>query len=137
MCNTIVMGHNKEQKQNINTGKTNNQNFVSVPFARFRDILSYLCLKNDIKYILQEESYSSKASFLDNDIIPTYSKDDSKSYHFSGNRCKRGLYKSQSGILLNADVNGASNIIRKAFPASFAAITDKSYLYKTVTSVKL
>ena len=129
---TIVIGHNKEQKQNINTGKTNNQNFVSVPFARFRDILSYLCLKNDIKYILQEESYSSKASFLDNDTIPIYSKNDSKSYHFSGTRCKRGLYKSSSGILLNADVNGASNIIRKAFPSSFADITDLSYLYKTV-----
>ena len=134
---TIVMGYNKEQKQELNIGHVSNQNFVFVPFARFRNILSYLCLKNDIKFVLQEESYSSKASFLDNDNIPTYNKNSGVHYHFSGRRCKRGLYKSQSGILLNADVNGASNIIRKAFPASFAAITDKSYLYKTVTSVKL
>ena len=68
-----------------------------------------------ITVIRQEESYTSKASFLDLDFIPVYSKEDpDKKYRFSGRRIHRGLYKSKDGTLMNADINGAANILRKA-----------------------
>ena len=67
-----------------------------------------------MKYIEQEESYTSKASFLDLDEIPTYDADNLQEYSFSGKRIKRGLYRSKSGRLINADVNGAANILRKS-----------------------
>ena len=81
-----------------------------------------------------EESYTSKASFLDDDDIPTYGVDDNN-LSFSGKRVYRGMYKSKEGILLNADVNGASNIIRKCVPLAFSQITDYSYLYRSVDKI--
>jgi putative transposase len=69
-----------------------------------------------IKVILQEESYTSKASFLDLDHIPVYGKEGKKKPTFSGKRVKRGMYKSKSGRMFNADVNGSFNIMRKALP---------------------
>ena len=97
-----------------------------------------------INVIVQEESYTSKASFLDNDDIPNYEKDkkDTKTssykYKFSGKRIKRGLYKTKEGILINADVNGASNIIRKALGNNvFNDIKSFDYLIKTVIAVRI
>ena len=99
-------------------GKHNNQNFVSVPFATLRSILKYLCERNGIVYIEREESYTSKASCIDMDYIPTYGKND-KNAKFSGSRISRGLYRSKDGIIVNADINAAGNILRKEFPDAF------------------
>ena len=134
---TIVIGNNiQDMKQNIDIGKTNNQNFVSIPFCLFIKILKYLCLKNGIQFIETEESYTSKSSLLDNDILPVYNDSDTNEYKFSGKRISRGLYQSKEGIILNADVNGASNIIRKADITAFENL-DLSYLQSiTVLSFK-
>ena len=91
-------------------------------------------LRGGINVIIIEESYTSKASFLDNDDIPAF---DGKEHQFSGKRKTRGCYVSRDGININADVNGASNIIRKALPQAFNHITDNSYLYKTVVKVNI
>lgn len=115
---TIVIGHNKEWKQNINIGHKNNQKFVSIPYSSFIQKLEYKCEDIGINFIQTEESYTSKASFLDNDDIPKEYKDDGN-YEFSGKRIKRGLYRSKNGILINADVNGSYNIGRKVFPKEF------------------
>lgn len=115
---TLVIGKNKGWKDEIEMGKQNNQNFVSVPQARFISMLSYKCEKAGIQVVVQEESYTSKASFLDNDPIPTYGEE-TEEPRFSGKRVKRGLYKTSIGRLINADVNGSYNILRKAFPNAF------------------
>ena len=111
---TFVIGYNKEQKQEINLGKKTNQNFVSIPFYKLREIIKYKLEEAGIKYVEQEESYTSKTSFLDNDYIPTYKDDDTNNYQFSGKRIKRGLYKTINGKLIHADTNGSFNIMRKA-----------------------
>lgn len=111
---TIVLGYNKDFQQNTNMGKVNNQNFVYIPFSKLISKLEHKCSNLGITFLIQEESYTSKASFLDEDDIPTYVKGNNTKYTFSGNRVKRGLYKTKDGITLNADVNGALNIIRKA-----------------------
>lgn len=114
--NTLIIGHNKEQKQDINNGKVNNQNFVHIPFNRFISMLQYKCKFEGINVIITEESYTSKSSFFDNDILPKYKKNCNNEYKFSGKRIKRGLYKTSNGMLINADVNGSLNIIRKVVP---------------------
>ena len=110
--NTIIIGYNKEWKDEINLGKQTNQNFVSIPFSRLIRQLQYKAKLAGINIALQEESYTSKASFLDNDFIPTY-KNEETEYVFSGKRIKRGLYLSKDKIQLNADINGSLNIMRK------------------------
>lgn len=111
----LVLGSNKFWKQESNMGKCNNQNFVSIPFEMLKSMIESKSNEYGITIIRQEESYTSKASFLDLDFIPTYSKEDpDKKYHFSGRRVHRGLYKSKDGTLMNADINGAANILRKA-----------------------
>ena len=90
------------------------QSFVSLPLGKLKDKLTYLSELYGINLILQEESYTSKASFLDNDDIPTYKENDTNNYSFSGKRIKRGLYKTSNGILINADINGSLNILKKA-----------------------
>ena len=126
ICNTLVwmlkdnkvdifiIGHNKEQKQNINIGKKNNQNFVQIPYYKLKQILKYKLEEAGIMYVEQEESYTSKASFLDNDKIPSFDKDNKKKHTFSGKRIKRGMYQSKYGKLIHADTNGSLNIMRKA-----------------------
>ena len=94
-------------------GKKSNQNFVCIPFHRLRSKLMYKCELCGITYAPQEESYTSQASCLDMDFIPTYGEEDAKDVTFSGKRTKRGLYKSGDGSLLNADINGSVNILRK------------------------
>ena len=110
--NTLVIGNNNGWKQETNIGAVNNQKFVSIPHDRFIDMLKYKCHLEGINVIVTEESYTSKASFFDNDYIPTYSKDDDK-FSPSGRRVNRGLYKTKDGMFVNADVNGSLNILRK------------------------
>jgi len=109
----LVVGYNKEWKQEINIGSKNNQNFVSIPFRKILDILKYKLEDNGIEYKEQEESYTSKASYLDNDDIPIY-KEETEEIKFSGKRIKRGIYKSKQGKIINADLNGALNILKKS-----------------------
>lgn len=111
---TIVIGYNPTIQNKSNIGKTNNQNFVNIPIGNIREKLQYQCKRNNINFIEQEESYTSKADFFANDIIPKYKVGDKTTYTFSGKRISRGQYKSNIGIILNADVNGALNIMRKA-----------------------
>lgn len=110
----FVIGSNKEQKKNINIGKVNNQNFVQIPHYKLKQILKYKLEEAGIMYVEQEESYTSKASFLDNDQIPSFNKECKEKHKFSGKRIKRGLYKSKDGKLIHADTNGSFNIMRKA-----------------------
>ena len=130
----IVAGHNEDQKQNICIGRQNNQNFVSIPFCRFLDILRYTAAKAGIPVVLREESYTSKASLLDLDVIPTYKKGDTTNYSFSGKRVRRGLYKTDRGLFINADINGAGNILRKEYPYAYDG-QDMKYLCETTEVV--
>lgn len=110
----IVIGVNQGWKQGTKIGKRNTQNFVEIPFGQLRDQLSFLCWKYGIEYIEQEESYTSKASYLDDDEMPVFGRgNSSENVSFSGKRIKRGLYRTANGTLVNADVNGAANIARK------------------------
>ncbi|NET15882.1 MAG: IS200/IS605 family element transposase accessory protein TnpB, partial [Okeania sp. SIO1H6] len=104
--------------QEINIGKRNNQNFVQIPHHKFIEQLTYKAELVGIKVIINEESYTSKASFLDLDNIPNYQK--GVKHKFSGQRIKRGLYKSKNGLLINPDLNGSYNILRKAVPNAYA-----------------
>ena len=109
---TIVIGHNKEWKQDINIGKQNNQNFVQIPFNTFIHMITYKAQMQGIKVIQREESYTSKCSFVDNEEICKHEK-------YKGDRIKRGLYKTQTGRLINADLNGALNILKKEISNAF------------------
>ena len=91
----------------------NTQNFVSIPHTRFIDMIVYKCNLVGITIILQQESHTSKCSFLDFEPIKHR-----KTY--IGKRIKRGLFISSKGICINADVNGSANVIRKAIPNAFA-----------------
>lgn len=124
----IVLGRTKFWKQNINIGKANNQNFVQMPIYLLIQNIKDKAFLNGIEVIEQEESYTSKASFLDMDAIPIYKKDSNITYSFSGTRTKRGLYKDSLGRLINADLNGAGNILRKAMPSEKFKLNDISYL---------
>ena len=115
---TLIIGKNNGQKQDSKMSKINNQNFVNVPIFRYLDMISYKCQLEGIVVEWQEESYTSKASFLDQDFIPIYDKEQDKQA-FSGKRTYRGLYKSKNGTKINADVNGSYNIMRKAIPNVF------------------
>ena len=103
---TVVIGYNKNWKQDINMGKKNNQNFVQIPFRQFINMLAYKCYLEGITVYEQEESYTSKCSFLDDEPIQKHEK-------YRGRRVKRGLYQTSTGKLINADVNGACNILKK------------------------
>ena len=118
----LAVGYNETFQRNSNIGRTNNQNFVNIPYGKLRDKLEYLCELNGITFVKQEESYTSKASFWDKDDIPVYNDDNPKEYEFSGNRIHRGLYKTANGKTLNSDVNGALNILRKSSVVSLEAL---------------
>lgn len=119
---TLIVGYNETFQRNSHISKPNNQNFVNIPYGRLRNKLEYLCELNNIAFVKQEESYTSKASFWDNDNIPVYNADNPKEYQFSGKRIHRGLYKTANGKVFNADVNGALNIMRKSSVVSLDAI---------------
>ena len=111
-CNTIVIGNNKGWKQEVNLGSVTNQNFVSIPYFKFINMVKYKCELEGISFITTEESYTSGTSLLDNEL-PI------KSNYNKSRRIKRGLFKSNNGILINSDLNGACQIIKKVFPKAF------------------
>ena len=111
---TLVVGYNETFQKSSHMGKQSNQSFVNIPYGQLRFKLEYLCELNGITYVKQEESYTSKASFWDKDNIPVYNNDNPQSYVFSGKRIHRGMYQCANGKCLNADVNGALNIMRKS-----------------------
>jgi hypothetical protein len=91
-----------------------NQNFVQIPTAKVKERLQQECDLRGWRFVEQDESYTSKASFLDLDILPVKVGEKPDNWQPSGKRIKRGLYRSSAGLLINADVNGAANIIRKS-----------------------
>jgi putative transposase len=119
---TIIVGKNPLWKQEAGMGRKNNQNFVSIPHARFIDMLTYKAALVGIQVEVQEESYTSQASFLDLDPIPTYKPNDDTEYTFSGKRIGRRnrLYRTKDGKIICADVNGSYNILRKRRPDAFS-----------------
>lgn len=121
--NTIIIGKNKGWKNEINMGRQNNQDFVSIPFESLINKISYKAKLVGINVILQEESYTSKASFIDNDFIPTYGAKP-EGWKPSGKRKHRGLYLSKDKIKLNADINGSLNIMRKCLNVTSKNVLD-------------
>ena len=110
----LIFGHNIGQKEEINIGKVNNQNFVTIPFNQLIKYLEYKCKEKGITFEIQEESYTSKSSFISNDKIPTFNDNSNQEYSFSGKRVKRGKYLDRKhGIVIHSDVNGSYNIMRK------------------------
>lgn len=107
----VFIGKNTGWKHKLPFGKKVKQRFAYLPYETFIEQLQYKCKLRGITVVTQEESYTSKASFLDNDDIPVYGETDNPK--FSGRRIKRGLYRSSDGQLINADVNGSYNILRK------------------------
>jgi IS605 OrfB family transposase len=110
---TIVIGRNKKWKHRINLGKKVNQNFMSVPFDRLIQMIQYKAQDVGIRVLLSREDFTSKSSFLDGEAVTRH-------LNYSGERISRGLYCSKNGILINSDVNGAYNIIKKAVPNAFS-----------------
>ena len=112
---TIIIGHNKEWKQKIKLGKRNNQNFVLIPFGEIIQKLGYKTEEIGITLKEQEESHTSKCSFLDNEPIEHHAK-------YVGKRITRSLFRSAKGIIIHADVNAGYNIIKKAIPKVFDGV---------------
>ncbi|WP_013320715.1 RNA-guided endonuclease InsQ/TnpB family protein [Gloeothece verrucosa] len=142
----IVFGWNTGSKNEINIGKKNNQEFVQIPTARLKNRIKELCDYYGIIFTETEEAYSSKASFLDNDLVPRHGEKPSQ-YKFSGKRIKRGLYRTKNGLLINSDCNGSANILKKvmtqlnldlakvtrgalALPKRYDLFTDMKKLYR-------
>src|SRR5216684_3698467 len=119
---TVIIGKNPLWKQESGMGKRNNQNFVQIPHARFIDMLTYKASLVGIQVEVREESYTSKASFLDLDPIPDYKPNDEEVHIFSGKRIGRRnrLYRTKDGRKICADVNGTYNILRKSRPDAFS-----------------
>jgi putative transposase len=119
---TVIIGKNPLWKQECGMGRKNNQNFVSIPHARFIAMLTYKAALVGIQVEVREESYTSKASFLDRDPIPDYKPNEEEEHVFSGKRIgrRKRLYQTKDGHKLCADVNGAYNIVRKSRPDAFA-----------------
>lgn len=124
---TIVIGKNKNWKQHSNLGN-NNQAFVQIPLSTLCWIITYKAEAVGLLVVEQEESYTSKANLVDSDRIPTYGKEPKEGISFSGRRNKRGLYRTKEGRLVNADLNGAGNILRKYDPDTFSGQVDFSFL---------
>jgi putative transposase len=116
---TLVIGLNKQWKQEVNIGRHNNQTFCHIPHNRFIQMLEYKAQLVGIIVIVREESYTSQASFLDLDPIPSYDPKASEKPVFSGRRETRGLYRARGGRRVQADVNGSYNTLRKEFPHAF------------------
>lgn len=125
---TLVIGYNQSFQCKPDMSKKNNQNFTFLPFGKIREKLEYLCKRYNINYVLQEESYTSKASFFDNDELPIYNMDNPQNYEFSGKRIKRGLYQTKDGYLFNADCNGALNILRKSSAVDLSILCSRGVL---------
>ena len=128
--NTIILGYNEGWKTEINIGKKNNQNFVGIPFHKLVEMIEYKAKLSGLNLHKHEESYTSKCSFLDLEKIGIHE-------NYVGKRIKRGLFRSYSGILINSDVNGSLNILRKAVPNIFVdGIEDIAVYPKRIKSFK-
>jgi len=114
---TIVIGHNENWKQKVNIGRRNNQTFVQMPFAKLINQIGYKAEEKGIEVKEQEESHTSKCSFLDNEPIEHHEE-------YMGKRKSRGIFKTAKGIIINADVNAGYNIIRKAVLKAFDKYAD-------------
>ena len=110
--NTLVVGKNKKWKQKSEMNKISNQKFIQIPYEMLLEQLKYKCENVGIKYIEVDESYTSGTSFLDHEHPD-------KSNYDKSRRVFRGLFKSNSGLLVNSDVNGSLQIMKKAFPNAF------------------
>lgn len=110
----VAVGYNDGFQSRSNLGRVNNQNFVMIPLGRLKNRIEYLCNEYGINFVQQEESYTSKASFFDNDKIPKWNPQNPEEVEFSGKRVQRGLYITYKGNQINADVNAALNILRKS-----------------------
>lgn len=128
---TLLIGNNPGWKQEVNIGRINNQKFVSIPHAKLIEQIRYKADELGIQVIVREESYTSKASALDLDPVPAYDAKNSVKNCFSGRRVKRGLYKAKKRLVLNADVNGALNILRKEIGDSFLkSVADEGLVFR-------
>lgn len=136
---TMIIGKNPLWKQEVDMSRSNNQNFVSLPHARFIDMLIYKASLVGIQVEVQEESYTSQASFLDLDPLPTYKPDNEANYTFSGKRFGRRnrLYRTKDGCIICADVNGSYNILRKSKPDAFAHVDAKGIAAYVVQPLRL
>ena len=114
---TLVIGLNEDWKQDSNMGKQNNQNFVSLPHRKLIDQLVYKCEEVGIEVILTEEAYTSKIDHFVEEEMKHHNK-------YAGRRIHRGLFRSSTGILINADLNGALGIMRKVFPEKALALAE-------------
>lgn len=133
MCiEKVFVGRNVGWKNNVSLGKKTNQKFVQIPFTTFTSQLRYKCLLRGIEVIDQEESYTSKASFVDKDDIPIYGKINYEP-QFSGKRSHRGLYETKDGFKLNADINGSYNILVKGLNSSGKTVDRSNVSYHTRT----
>jgi putative transposase len=115
---TLIIGKNRYWKQEVEMGRKNNQQFVQIPHTRFIEMLTYKAQLVGITVHITEESYTSKASFLDLDEIPAYDREQQGTYQFSGKRAGR-WYRARSGRRIHADVNGSYNVLRKVIPNAF------------------
>ena len=131
----VFIGKNVGWKQEVALGKKINQIFVNIPYNTFIFQLTYKCKLRGIEVIEQEESYTSKASFVDQDEIPVYGENEEKP-QFSGKRISRGLYQTKRGFILNADVNGSYNILVKGL-VTLGKIVDRSLVSYHTRSLKL
>ena len=111
--NTIIIGNNKNWKQNSKMSKVVNQNFISIPYYKFIEKVKYKAEEIGINIIITEESYTSGTSFLDNEL-PV------KENYNKNRRVHRGLFVSNNNLKINADVNGAYQIMKKVFPKAFS-----------------
>ena len=122
---TLVIGYNENWKQNITLGKRTNQQFVQIPYKTFVDKLMYKCEDYGIKVTLTEESYTSKVDHIAGEEMHKHKK-------YKGKRIHRGLFLSSTGIVINADVNGALGIMRKVFSKSAKQIADRGVAFTPV-----
>lgn len=115
---TLIIGKNAFWKREVELGRRNNQTFVQIPHTRFIQMLTYKAELVGISVVITEESYTSKASFLDRDPLPVYDPDDQTKHTFSGRRDGR-WYRVPGRPPIHADVNGSYNIARKVVPTAF------------------
>jgi len=118
---TVVIGYNEKWKQRANMGRKNNQNFVDIPFHQLVQKITYKAKLVGIQVVRIEESHTSKCSFLDNEPIQHHDQYLGRRGVYRNGRLCRGLFKTKDGNIINSDINGASNILRKAFPKALRA----------------
>ena len=125
---TIVIGHNDGWKQEVNMGKWNNQNFVQLPFNTLIGQIKYKAEEIGINVIIQDESHTSKCSFMDDESIEHHDI-------YMGKRIRRGVFRSKKGILIHADLQAVYNIIKKAVPEAFVNGIEGIGLYPRSLSI--